>query len=351
MQEYRPTILSPGNSIDNKRLESIRTQPGVSIIDSIHQQLLELISIQNIGIPLDEHSKEAFMKDILGNQTIDNYGNWIFYPWSNLLVHLLPEQEFITVRTNRNKLKITQEEQDVLATKKVGIIGLSVGQSVALTMAIERTCGELRLADFDTIDLSNLNRLRAGVHQIGLHKTIIAAREIAEIDPYLRVSVYSEGITDDNLDTFLGNGDSKIDILVEVCDGLDTKIKARKAARSKQIPVIMDTNDKGMIDIERYDLEPVRKLLHGFIDEDIIIANLSPEQRLQLLMKLVSYENISERLKLSVPEMGKTISSWPQLASSVMLGGAATTDTCRRILLNHPVQSGRYYIDFGQLIG
>src|SRR5690606_500097 len=115
---------------------------------------------------------------------------------------LLDEAEFVAMRTNRNQYKITQEEQDVLATRKIGVIGLSVGQSIALTLAMERVCGELRLADFDTAELTNLNRIRTGVHNLGLHKTIIAAREIAEIDPFLKVLIFSEGVTDENIDPF-----------------------------------------------------------------------------------------------------------------------------------------------------
>ena len=47
--------------------------------------------------------------------------------------------------------------------------------------------GEIRLADFDEIDLSNLNRVRTHLINIGINKAVIVAREIAEIDPYLKV--------------------------------------------------------------------------------------------------------------------------------------------------------------------
>ena len=87
-------------------------------------------------------------------------------------------------------------------------------------MAIERICGELRLADFDTAELSNLNRLRTGVYNLGVLKTIIAAREIMEIDPFLKVAVFHEGLTQQNMPDFFTGG-KKLDILVEVCDGLD----------------------------------------------------------------------------------------------------------------------------------
>src|SRR5690606_25672346 len=112
------------------------------------------------------------------------YGVWVYYPWSHRLVHLLDEKEFVEVRTNRNQYKITPEEQALLATKKIGVIGLSVGQSIALSLAMERLFGELRLADFDVLELSNMNRIRAGAQDLGLSKVVVAAREIAEIDPY-----------------------------------------------------------------------------------------------------------------------------------------------------------------------
>ena len=85
-------------------------------------------------------------------------------------MHVLSENDFIKIRTNRNQLKITPQEQQLLQQKTIGIIGLSVGQSVALTMVMERMCGKIKLADFDELDLSNLNRLRSGLHNIGVKK-------------------------------------------------------------------------------------------------------------------------------------------------------------------------------------
>jgi len=347
---FKAEIYSFHNTKEKEKLLELFNNKSIEKINTIDSQLLELIKINNAGRPLSEDKLAGEKLEILNNMPIEEYGVWAYYAWSNRLIHILPKEEFVKVRTNRNKLKITEEEQALLATKKIGIIGLSVGQSIALTIAIERVCGELRLADFDTLDLSNLNRIRAGLHQLGLPKVIIAAREIAEIDPYINVEIFPLGITDENMVAFLGSKDTKLDILVEVCDGLDIKIKARKAARALQIPVIMDTNDRGMVDIERFDIEPMRKLLHGLIDEDLNLINFTAEQRVQLLMKMVSFENISDRLKHSLPQIGVNLTAFPQLASSVMLGGAITTDICRRIFLDKAVPSGRYYIDFDQLI-
>src|SRR5690606_3975260 len=141
------------------------------------------------------------------------------------------------------RYKISPEEYNILATKKIGVIGLSVGQSVATTMALERTCGELRIADYDILELSNLNRIRTGVHNLGLLKTINVAREIAEFDPFLKVTCFHEGINENNISEFLLEG-GKLDILIDECDGLDIKILCRQKAKELTIPVVMEASDR-----------------------------------------------------------------------------------------------------------
>ena len=147
-------------------------------------------------------------------------------------------------------------------------------------------------------------------------------------------------------------GNKKLDILVEVCDGLDIKIESRYKARELGIPVVMDTNDRGMLDVERFDLEPGRPVLHGLADglDPVSIKNLSNEDKIPFILKIVGAETISTRLKTSMMEVEQSINTWPQLASSVVLGGALTTDVCRRILLDHYHESGRYYVDLDELV-
>jgi ThiF family len=207
-----------------------------------------------------------------------------------------------------------------------------------------RICKEIRLADFDTLELSNLNRIRTGIHNLGLPKVVIAAREISEIDPYINVKIYDEGVNQNNIEDFF-EGDGKL-------DSLEVKIMTRLHARQMQIPVVMDTNDRGMLDVERFDIEIDRPIFHGLIKEDelIDIERKDANERLPLLMKIVSFENCSDRLKYSLTQIGKTITSFPQLASAVVLGGAITTDIVRRILLKQHQSSGRFYIDLEKLI-
>jgi len=344
---YKPVLFRLLRQEERAAFEELCNSEAVTFIhDTIAGQLGELIKCQHPSKALSIEETETLISQHLDGIAFDDYGVWVYYPWNKSMVHILDEEEFITVRTNRNQLKITREEQERLRQKTIGIIGSSVGQSIALTLAIERACGALRLADFDLLELSNLNRIRAGVLSLGQAKVVITAREIAEIDPYLDVSIFPEGLTHDNISSFLEEG-GKLDIMVEVCDNIDMKIHSRLKARAAGIPVVMDTNDRGMMDLERFDLEPERPLLHGYLEGIALdnLSSLSAQERMDMILKIVGADSISRRLRQSIAALGHSIHALPQLASSVVLGGAITTDVCRRILLGSLTVSGRFYVD------
>lgn len=346
---YEPIMYRLTQSADQRALrELLLTRSDVIVLDTLHHQLKELMKLQHPAEQLQEQEIEELIDKHLDLIPEWQYGVWVYYPWKNHLVHILDEDEFVQVRTNRNLYKITHEEQQILSTKKIGIIGLSVGQSVALTLAMERSFGELRIADFDQLEITNLNRLRTSLTNLGLKKTVIAAREIKEIDPYLKVVCYHKGITTNNLDHFLLDG-GKLDVLVDECDSVEIKIHARLRSREWAIPVVMETSDRGLIDVERFDLNKDLPIFHGLIDEQVIQeflkGEMTPQQKMQLVMKIVDYEKLSDRMKMSLAQIGKTITTWPQLASSVVAGGAHLASIIRLILLGKIKHSFREYFD------
>ncbi len=350
---YTPIICDFSKLTDKKYFEALKNSiPGIQIIDEIDSQLKELIKLRNPSKKLSSEQIDDMISDHLEGKSKDEYGVWVYYPWLNKVVHLLGEREFIEVRTNRNHYKITPEEEAILAVKKIGIIGLSVGKAIATTIAMERICGELVLADFDLIELSNLNRIQTGVHNFNIKKTVVAAREIAEFDPFLKVTCLHEGLTESNVDDFFTKN-GNLDICIEVCDGLYTKIFIRQKAKEYGIPVVMNSSDRGTTDIERFDLDADLPILHGLVDHlDLEAAKKAKtnEEKVPYLLPMLGVETSSERLKASMLEIEESITTWPQLASGVIFGGGICTDVCRRILLNKFTKSGRYFVDTEQEI-
>lgn len=350
---YKPLLLDFKKSNDKKIISKIIASPGVKVHDNLYGQLAELIRITHPKKKFAPHELQLAIKKHLGKNTLADYGVWVHYPWSNRLVHILPKEEFIKVRTSRNHYKITPEEQALLATKKVGIIGLSVGQSVSVTLAMERICGELRLADFDVLELTNLNRIRTGLHNLNLPKVYSVAREISELDPYINIVCFPEGLNEDNLTAFFTKG-GKLDLMVEESDGFDIKILSRYRARELKIPVIMEASDRCMVDVERFDLEKNRPVLHGLVDHlkiDALKKLKTTEEKIPYMLDVLGIESSSLRLRASMLEIDQSINTWPQLASAVTMGGGITADVSRRILLNSFTDSGRYYVDVEQIIG
>ncbi|MEO6284211.1 MAG: Rv1355c family protein [Dyadobacter sp.] len=350
---YKPVFIPKELYADKQKFISfIDDYTEKVVIDLFASQKNELIKIRHPRKRLTAVETDHIYQEWLAGKDPETQGRWVYYPWSGRLLHILDENEFVELRTSRNQYKITPQEQETLSHRKIGIIGLSVGHAVAVSIATERTCGILKLADFDTIELSNLNRIKTGLHNIGVNKCIVTAREIAEIDPYLEIQCFTEGVNKENMDPFLLEG-GKLDILIDECDDIGIKIACRIAAGKYRIPVIMETSDRGMLDVERYDLEPDRPIFHGLL-KDIPaerLNHISEEDRLPMVLKIVNAMNGSKRGKVSLVEIGQTISTWPQLASAVTLGAGVVTDVCRRLLLNQYHESGRYYIDLEELVG
>ncbi|NNC83585.1 MAG: Rv1355c family protein [Flavobacteriales bacterium] len=346
---YDALIYDMSIGEERKELARLKEEERIfEIIDTLEIQLQDFIACQRPASKLSPSELESAVKAHLDGRSLDEYGCWVFYPWSGRLVHLLPEDEFKQLRTDRNQYKITEEEQRSLSDKKIGLIGLSVGHAVANSLAMERSFGELRIADFDVLDLSNLNRIRSSVHHIGIPKTELLAREIAELDPYLKVTCYDEGVTEENIDEFIDG----LDLIIDECDSIDIKIITREKARAKGIPVIMETSDRGMLDIERYDLDRELPILHGLVEglrsEDL--KGLTNEEKIPYVLPILGLEESSLGLRTSMFEIERSISTWPQLGSDVMVGGGTVANVARRILLGRAVKNGRYYIDMDDMI-
>ena len=332
----------------------LKSNPSIQILDSMDLQIKDLIKLENPSLhPMSKELYDTKITEKLNGKSMQEYGNWVYYPWRNSLVHVLDKDDFVRVRTIRNVSKILPEEQQALEKKTVLVIGLSVGQAAAMVLAMERSCGHLVLADFDHLDLSNMNRLRASVMDLGIMKGTLIKRAIAELDPYLKVTFLEQGLNKDNIATVLGSSPETklIDLVIEECDSFDTKVLVRKHCRKVQIPVVMETSDRGLLDIERFDLDKDYPILHGLIQKELLeVDQFSPEQKRALVVQFISIPLASKRGVESFFQVGKTLTSWPQLASEVQFGSSVAGMVTRMILLGEKVPSQRQYLDVKQQI-
>jgi ThiF family len=340
---FRPVLLDP--SKQRQDLERLLESGQVHRVrDTIDDQHTELVDLRRPSQRLSPPDLAALVREHLGGTPQHLYGTWAYYPWRRELVHVLAADEFREVRGDRNRERITRDEQASLRKRTIGIVGLSVGGAIALSLAQEGVGGRFRIADFDALSLSNLNRLRSSVADLGLNKAVLAARAMYELDPYLDVDVYAGGLDDASVARFFEEA-GRLDLVVEECDDIRMKLAVRERARAQGIPVLMWTGE-GLLDIERFDREPERPILHGLLgtmrSEDV--RRLPPPAMIPIVLAVVGAETVSARAAASGLQVGQTVKAQAQLASMVILGGGVVTDVARRIFLDELHDSGRFLV-------
>lgn len=277
-------------------------------------------------------------------------GVWVYYPWRQTLVHLPEAADYLKLRTARNKFLITAEEQQAFYEAKIGIAGLSVGSSVVQAIVLSGGGRHLRLADHDTLAITNLNRLPGSVCDLTRDKGLMAARRAYEVNPYQEIDLFLQGLTEETMANFFGQGETQLDLFIEEMDSIKLKIDSRFYARERRIPVIMatDNGDNTIIDVERFDLEPDRPLFHGTVDEERlrnIPANPPMSEKVKLANAIVG-PDVTPRMQYSLTMVGSKLPAWPQLGNAATLSGAAISYVARRILTGQPMPSGRYEVNF-----
>ncbi|MEJ6455654.1 sulfur carrier protein ThiS adenylyltransferase ThiF [Fusobacterium nucleatum] len=116
----------------------------------------------------------------------------------------------------KRNVKGTSEK---LKEAKVCILGLGgLGSNVAVLLA-RSGIGSLKLVDFDTVEVSNLNRQQYRISHIGIKKTEAMKNIIREINPFVEVEILDIKVDRENIYSIVGD----IEIVVEAFDRAETK--------------------------------------------------------------------------------------------------------------------------------
>src|SRR6185503_19607804 len=139
------------DSADEKKVCSLLDEGKIQVvIDDYEEEQLELFGINNPSKVYTATFKDEFSsyyKALKSEKPLYKDGNWVYFPWSCKLVHVLKEDNFQLVRTARNRNLISHEEQKKFHNATIGIGGLSVGSSVAFALALQGGPKHIKLAD------------------------------------------------------------------------------------------------------------------------------------------------------------------------------------------------------------
>ncbi len=110
--------------------------------------------------------------------------------------------------------------KSILSKSSVGIAGAGgLGSNCAVSL-VRCGLGRLVIADFDLVDISNLNRQYYFFDQLGKNKVDALKENLLRINPDLNITIIHERIHDENIHEIFND----VDILIEAFDQADQKI-------------------------------------------------------------------------------------------------------------------------------
>src|SRR3954449_11194589 len=131
--------------------------------------------------------------------------------------------------------EVGPEGQAKLQQAKVLFIGAGGLGSAALLYLAAAGVGTIGIVDFDSVDLSNLQRqVVHAENRIGMKKTESAAMTIKALNPEVKVIQHVEMLTDDNVDRLIAG----YDLVIDGTDTFETRYTLNDSAVRHAIPVV-----------------------------------------------------------------------------------------------------------------
>lgn len=125
--------------------------------------------------------------------------------------------------------------QEKLLAARVLIIGLGgLGSPAAMYLAAAGI-GQLVLADFDEVDLTNLQRQIAHTHaRIGMNKSVSAAQALRELNPDIQIDCIEHLLDAENLAQQV----HRADVVVDCTDNFSTRFAINAACVAAKVPLV-----------------------------------------------------------------------------------------------------------------
>lgn len=170
---------------------------------------------------------------------------------------------------------IGEKIEDIIKTK-VLVLGLGGVGSYAVEALVRSGIGSIVLVDFDTIDITNLNRQLMTTHEnIGVSKTSVLKDRIKSINPKCQIDIISKKIDSINIEELYNKN---VDYIIDACDTLEVKKNLILECKKRGIKLIscMGTGNKfdptrlQIMDIRKTSYDPIAKILRKFVIEEKI---------------------------------------------------------------------------------
>ena len=167
----------------------------------------------------------------------------------------------------RTKIVIGQDGIDLLRNANILVFGIGGVGSYVVEGLVRAGIGNLTIVDFDTVDITNINRQIPALHStIGMNKTDVLEKRIKDINPEINLKCHTSLYNEDTSDTLL---DGDYDFVVDAIDMVPSKIHLIESCYKRGLNIISSMGmgnklDPTMIeiaDIHKTEMCPLAKII------------------------------------------------------------------------------------------
>lgn len=249
--------------------------------------------------------------------------------------------QFLEEAFSRNIGLLTQAEQEKMANAKVGIPGMGgVGGVHLITMVRTGVC-RFNIADFDIFEPVNINRqYGARIPHFGASKLEVMKEEALQINPYLEIHEFPDGLKESNIDEFLDG----VDVVLDSLDFFEFHIRRLLFNRAREKGIYVITAGPLGFSSAMLIFSPHKGM--SFDEYFNITEDMEPKD--QYLSYAVGLAPRATHIKYIDPSRVDLESkTGPSLNISCQIcSGMAATEAVRIILNKKPIKPVPYYFQF-----
>lgn len=162
------------------------------------------------------------------------------------------------MRFSRTELLLGPDATRKLKNAHVLICGVGAVGGAAAEAIARMGIGGITLIDFDTVNITNINRqIVALTSTIGAKKTFVMARRIIDINPDCDVVEMDIKITDENIGAILNDVAPKI--IIDAIDDVNAKCALIKTATDRNITIVSSMGAAQKTDLSKIRTGPINK--------------------------------------------------------------------------------------------
>lgn len=256
-------------------------------------------------------------------------------------------QSFYHEFTLRNAGFISDAEQQKLRNANILVAGCgSTGGSV-IEVLVRSGAEHLALADNGAYELNNANRQNMVLTDVGRSKVDVFRERMLQINPFVQISTWENGITPDNVDALVEGADVIVDAVdVTGRSGLEMKFLLHEVAHRNRKAVICGYDMAAAQYVPVFDYrDGTLPLMAGLLTAEDV-ATLDP---LQACARLIPDEFIPVEMfaELARHQQGKDYTS--QLCLAANLFGVLGSTLVLDIINDRPVETENY-VDLWSLL-